>query len=48
MFANMEKREQNWDLLSKILSKIGQKKRVAGKKNRWGKKQNRLIPRLGP
>jgi len=29
---------------SKILSKIGQKKRIAGKKNRWKKKQNRHIP----
>ena len=31
--------EQNWDLSSKILSKIGPK---AGKKNQWEKKQNRL------
>ena len=29
MFVNLEKCEQNWDLLSKI----GQKKRIAGKKN---------------
>jgi len=29
--------------MSKILSKIGKKKkRIAGKKNRWKKKQNRL------
>ena len=31
--------------MSKILSKIGKKKkRIAGKKNRWKKKQNRLRP----
>ena len=26
------------------MSKIGEKKRIAGKKNRWEKKQNRLRP----
>jgi len=32
--------------MSKILSKIGKKKRIAGKRNRWGKKkQNRLRPK---
>ena len=30
--------------MSKILSKIGKKKKIAGKKNRWEKKQNRLRP----
>jgi len=25
--------------MSKILSKIGKKKRIAGKKNMWGKKE---------
>ena len=44
MFVNLEIHEQNWDLSSKTLSKIVQKKRIAGKKSRWGKKQNRLIP----
>jgi len=38
--VNLEKYEQHWNLLSKV----GQEKRIAGKKNRWGKKQNRLIP----
>jgi len=34
--------------MSKILSKIGKKKkRIAGKKNRWKKKQNRLSPSGG-
>jgi len=45
MFVILEMCEQNWDLSSKILSKIGQKTRIAGRKNRWGKKQNRLIPK---
>jgi len=34
MFVGLEKCEQNLNLSSKILSKIGQKK-IAGKKNRW-------------
>ena len=33
--------------LSKILSVIGKKKRIARKKNRWKRKQNRLIPSPG-
>jgi len=33
--------------MSKILSKIGEKKRIAGKKNWWKKKQNRLRPSGG-
>ena len=36
--------QQNRKNLSNILSKIGKNKRIAGKKNRWKKKQNRLIP----
>jgi len=36
----------NYLVMSKILSIIGRKKRIAGKKNRWEKKQNRLIPRM--
>jgi len=35
--STLIKQSQAWDLLSKILSKIGQKKRIAGKKNRWKK-----------
>ena len=31
-------------LMSKILSIIGKKKRIAGKKNGKEKKQNRLVP----
>ena len=31
-------------ILCKILRKIGKNKRIAGKKNRWEKKQNRLSP----
>jgi len=34
--------------MSKILRKIGKKKRIAGKKNRWKKKQNRLWPTAVP
>ena len=30
--------------MSKILRKIGKKKRIAGKNNRWKKKQSRLRP----
>ena len=37
--------QQNRKNPSKILSKIGENKRIAGKKNRWKKKQNRLIPK---
>ena len=36
--------QQNRKFLSKISSKIGKKYRIAGKKNKWEKKQNRLIP----
>jgi len=32
--------------IGKILRKMGQKKRIAGKKNRWKKKQNRRIPTI--
>ena len=31
--------------MSKILRKIGKKKRTAGKKNRWEKSKNRLRPK---
>ena len=30
--------------MSKILRKIGKKKRIAGKNNRWERKQNRFRP----
>ena len=38
----------NYLVMNKILSIIGRKKRIAGKKNRWEKKQNRLIPSSKP
>jgi len=37
VFLSLEKCKQNRKLSSKILSKIGQKKRIAGKKNKWKK-----------
>jgi len=42
-FLNSEKFKQNRKLSSKI-SKIGQKKRISGKKNRWKKKARSAHP----
>jgi len=43
-FLSLEKCKQNRKLSSKILSKIGKKKRIAGKKNRWKKKTKSAHP----
>jgi len=46
MFVNLEICEQSWNLSSKILRKIGQKKELLERKIGGKKKQNRLIPTL--